>query len=101
MKTDRLYADLQQAIEKSPIIPPCQVTDPDLWFGSEDEAMSTRFRTAKNMCSQCPAIKECLAFALANDELYGVWGGLSPKERQALRVQHKRNQPKAFVKPFD
>lgn len=98
MKTDKLYLELQQAIENAPIIPPCQVTDPELWFGDEGDPMATRFRTAKNMCSRCPVIRECLTFALANDELYGVWGGLNPKERQALRVKHKRNAPKAHVK---
>jgi WhiB family redox-sensing transcriptional regulator len=100
MKTDKLYLELQQAIEKSPIIPPCQITDPELWFGNEDDSMSTRFRTAKNMCSYCPAIQACAAYAIANDEMYGVWGGLTPKERQQLRVKHKRQNPRVFVKTY-
>jgi WhiB family transcriptional regulator, redox-sensing transcriptional regulator len=100
MKKDKLYLELQQAIEKSPIIPPCQITDPDLWFGNEDDAASTRFRDAKNMCSYCPAIQACAAYAIANDEMYGVWGGLTPRERQLLRMKHKSNNPKVFVKTY-
>jgi len=36
---------------------------------------------AKAICASCPIIKECLAFALANDE-YGIWGGTTDYERR-------------------
>lgn len=101
MKTDKLYLELQKAIENAPIIPPCQVTDPELWFGTEEDAKATRFRMAKNLCSRCPVIKECATFAIANQEMFGVWGGLDPRERQALRNRHKRGRPRINVKPFD
>ena len=101
MKTEKLYQELQHAIEKSPIIPPCQITDPDLWFGSEDDALATRFRAAKNMCSYCPAIQACAAYAIESNEIYGVWGGLTPAERTALRDKHKRGRPSVYVKTYD
>ena len=36
---------------------------------------------AKAICASCPIIKDCLAFALANDE-YGIWGGTTDYERR-------------------
>lgn len=101
MKKDKLYEALQQAIEESPIIPPCQITDPDLWYGSEDDPASTRFREAKKMCSYCPAIQACLTYALEAREQFGVWGGLSPAERDALLSKHKRGRPRITVRPYD
>ena len=39
---------------------------------------------AKAVCSGCPVIDSCLRWALAAREPYGVWGGLSVEEREAL-----------------
>jgi WhiB family redox-sensing transcriptional regulator len=45
-----------------------------------------KFRTeAKSICGECIVRKECLDFALRNDERHGVWGGLDPDERKALQ----------------
>lgn len=41
--------------------------------------------TAKAACGRCPVRVECLAYALAADERFGVWGGLGPEERRAKR----------------
>ena len=38
----------------------------------------------KEICSHCPVLDMCLEYALANNEKHNVWGGLTPKERQAL-----------------
>ena len=40
---------------------------------------------AKAVCAGCPVQSECLAFALQNPQLQGVWGGTSETERRALR----------------
>lgn len=37
------------------------------------------------MCRNCPVISPCLSFALARDEPYGVWGGLTYEDRRTLR----------------
>lgn len=42
-------------------------------------------REAKAICSICPGINQCLRWALRHDERYGVWGGLSPEERERIR----------------
>ena len=100
MKTDILYEALQEAIENSPIIPPCQTSDPDLWYGNEDDAFATRYKEAKKMCSFCPAIQACAEYALAAQEQHGVWGGLSPSERNALITRHRRGRPRIHVKGY-
>lgn len=60
----------------------CAQTDPEAFF--PEKGGSTR--DAKALCAECPVRVQCLAFALANDEHYGIWGGLAPKARRALKV---------------
>lgn len=42
---------------------------------------------AKAVCAGCPVRSECLDTALANDERYGVWGGLTDTERAVLAAR--------------
>ncbi|NBE56479.1 WhiB family transcriptional regulator [Streptomyces boluensis] len=42
-------------------------------------------REAKQICLACEGRTACLEYALENDERFGVWGGLSEKERDRLR----------------
>ena len=42
-------------------------------------------REAKRICAMCEMRSVCLEYALNNDERFGVWGGLSEKERLSLR----------------
>ncbi|MBN9325765.1 MAG: WhiB family transcriptional regulator, partial [Cellulomonas sp.] len=42
-------------------------------------------REAKKVCTQCEVRAECLEYALANDERFGIWGGLSERERRKLK----------------
>ena len=37
------------------------------------------------MCVSCDVRSECLDFALGNDERFGIWGGLSERERRRLK----------------
>ncbi|MDQ2727535.1 MAG: WhiB family transcriptional regulator [Actinomycetota bacterium] len=37
------------------------------------------------VCDRCPVETECLAHALDNDEIQGIWGGTTPAERAWLR----------------
>jgi WhiB family redox-sensing transcriptional regulator len=59
----------------------------DLFFhphGERDPERSEREAAAKQVCAGCPVKRECLDHALASVEPYGVWGGLSEGEREAL-----------------
>jgi len=59
----------------------CAQTDPDSFF--PEKGGSTR--EAKRICSGCEVRAECLVFAMDNDERFGIWGGLSERERRRLR----------------
>ena len=59
----------------------CAETDPEAFF--PEKGGSTR--EAKKICTGCEVRAECLEFALANDERFGIWGGLSERERRRLR----------------
>jgi WhiB family transcriptional regulator, redox-sensing transcriptional regulator len=59
----------------------CSQTDPEAFF--PEKGGSTR--DAKKICSQCTVKSECLEYALKNDERFGIWGGLSERERRRLR----------------
>lgn len=59
----------------------CASTDPELWFPPTGKGS----RVAKTVCGTCPVQAQCLAVALADPSLDGVWGGTSVKDRQALR----------------
>ncbi len=47
---------------------------------------------AKAVCAGCPVRAECLEFALANDERWGVWGGTSERQRRAMRAVRVRGR---------
>ena len=46
-------------------------------------------RPAKAICAECPVRRPCLEYALVH-EPFGIWGGLSGRERQRLRLQRKQ-----------
>jgi WhiB family redox-sensing transcriptional regulator len=59
----------------------CAETDPEAFF--PEKGGSTR--EAKKICTGCEVRNDCLEYALANDERFGIWGGLSERERRRLR----------------
>jgi WhiB family redox-sensing transcriptional regulator len=59
----------------------CAETDPEAFF--PEKGGSTR--EAKKICTDCEVKAECLEYALANDERFGIWGGLSERERRRLK----------------
>ena len=59
----------------------CAQTDPEAFF--PEKGGSTR--EAKKVCLTCDVRQECLEYALANDERFGIWGGLSERERRKLK----------------
>jgi WhiB family redox-sensing transcriptional regulator len=61
----------------------CLGVDPDLFF--PERGASTR--EAKGVCGGCEVRLECLEYALCNGEKFGIWGGLSERERRRLRRQ--------------
>jgi WhiB family redox-sensing transcriptional regulator len=61
----------------------CAQTDPEAFF--PEKGGSTR--EAKKVCLGCEVRGECLEYALAHDERFGIWGGLSERERRRLKKE--------------
>ena len=65
----------------------CRGQDTSNFYPPENErgpSRARRERQAKAVCASCPVIENCLRWALAAREPYGVWGGLSVDERESL-----------------
>lgn len=59
----------------------CATDDPELWFPEKGGSPSV----AKLLCADCPLRERCLDYAIENRLDYGIWGGLTVKERRPLR----------------
>lgn len=59
----------------------CAQTDPEAFF--PEKGGSTR--DAKKVCVGCDVRSECLEYALEHDERFGIWGGLSERERRKFK----------------
>jgi len=65
----------------------CRGKDVAIFFHPENErgmARSRRDENAKKICRGCPVLTECARHALAVREPYGVWGGMTEDEREAV-----------------
>jgi WhiB family redox-sensing transcriptional regulator len=60
----------------------CATVGGDVWF-PEPERKTTA--AAKAICRGCPSVAECLAYALADPSLVGIWGATTPGERRRMR----------------
>ena len=63
----------------------CLGIDPDLFYPERGVSSAT----AKKVCHGCVVKGECLEFALTNGEKFGIWGGLSERERRILRRERR------------
>lgn len=63
----------------------CSQTDPEAFFPEKGGATAP----AKAVCASCAVAAECLDWALENNERFGIWGGLSERERRRLARQQK------------
>ena len=70
----------------------CRTADPELFFpvSSLGPAQADIAR-AKAVCSSCEVRRQCLQFALATHQIYGVWGGTTEEERR-LHVREQRER---------
>lgn len=94
MNPEALQRASMQATRQRAQAPNLQMPTPEPWM---DEALCAQFdadmfypekggttRPAKRVCRECDVRSECLLFALANGERYGIWGGLSERERRRI-----------------
>lgn len=73
----RVFAPVPQWTEQAL----CAQADPDEWFPPKGGSSEV----AKAICGQCPVQAECLQYALDNHERFGIFGGLSERERRRLQ----------------
>lgn len=59
----------------------------DLFFPERGDTFT--IRQAKAVCARCPVRAACLEHALTNGEKWGIWGGLTAKERRLLRRERR------------
>ncbi|HEY5685003.1 MAG TPA: WhiB family transcriptional regulator [Acidimicrobiia bacterium] len=59
----------------------CRGADADLFF--PERGASTR--RAKSICGACEVRTDCLEYAIVNGEKFGIWGGMSERERRRVR----------------
>lgn len=68
---------------------------PNTLFFGDDQGESeierqAREARAKAVCQRCPVIEPCLEFAMETNQKYGIWGGLTDKERASLKRRRAR-----------
>jgi WhiB family transcriptional regulator, redox-sensing transcriptional regulator len=70
----------------------CRGMNTDLWFPPRDkDQYKTIADAAKAICygkdglPECPVRKQCLLYAEHNEDTHGIWGGMSHRERNALK----------------
>lgn len=73
----------------------CRDQDPELFFPlSEADAFAAQIAQAKAVCGSCPIRTACLDQGMREE--FGIWGGMTPKERTSARVAAK---PKPAPQP--
>lgn len=73
----------------------CAGADPDRFFPADCRSPAL---DAKELCASCLVQPECLEYSLAAGEEFGVWGGLTEKERRnALRAGPARPRGKGVA----
>jgi WhiB family redox-sensing transcriptional regulator len=61
----------------------CNGVDPDLFFPDRGEST----REAKAVCAECAVREQCREYALVTVQKFGIWGGLSERERRRIRAR--------------
>ena len=62
--------------------------DPAWWYPDSGRGRAPRF--ALQVCATCPVRKDCLEYALAAPENYGIWGGMMEQERRQEKRRRER-----------
>ena len=87
---NRPAADWQQRAE-------CRNYTEQLWFADDPRNVAK----AVAICNECPVAQQCADAAIDNTEMFGIWGGLTPRQlRQARSHKHRhKNDPQPAPAP--
>lgn len=61
----------------------CAQVGTEMFFPEKDGST----KDAKQICAQCPVREQCLAYAIENNERFGIWGGVSERELHRMKKQ--------------
>ncbi len=64
----------------------CRTEAPSMFFPSDGVGVEV----ARRICATCPVKEPCLEFAIETNQKYGIWGGLTDKERASLKRRRAR-----------
>ena len=78
------WLELQRQLEEVGTVP-CRESDVAAWWPDRRDLDSAATQGAIDTCRRCPLQGPCAEYAVAADERFGVWGGLLPEDRRALR----------------
>lgn len=67
----------------------CLGSSPDLFFFEAGQSKRKNY-AVNEFCSKCKVKERCLEFALNNEERFGVWGGLTPSERNRILSERRK-----------
>lgn len=73
----------------------CAQADAQAWFPET----SNNHQVPKRICRGCPVRDDCLSFALAHDEQFGIWGGHDTAERNRLQKGQPARRPRKAPVP--
>lgn len=62
----------------------CHSVGVDLFFPDEEQPDHELITLAKSFCTSCPVLEQCFEHGMDNEE-YGIWGGMTARERRSLR----------------
>jgi WhiB family redox-sensing transcriptional regulator len=75
----------------------CRGADLEFFFPGRGESA----KPARQICARCPVRQPCLDYALSHGIVHGIWGGLTERDRRALRSRHvsdaRRERDEAIV----
>lgn len=69
--------------------PACAGVDPELFFIGDHRGAHNTYDQARRVCAACEVRLPCAEYAIADASLAGMWGGLDPQERVAIRRQKR------------
>lgn len=71
----------------------CAQGDPDMFF--PEAGGRSDVSGAKSICRRCPLLEDCREYALRTRPSFGIFGGMTPRERQAENRRRKALKRKA------
>ena len=77
----------------------CRDLPSEMFFhpdGERGPSRINRIAKAKSVCASCPVIQQCREHALAVQEPYGIWGGLSEDER-LVEIEFQTKTPRQVI----